>query len=466
MNRVTTSQESILEFRALVAREPLDAPTICKSLNISQSKFSRLWKEAGADIISFGAARSTMYGMTRNIGDLGSELPLYQVLPSGEAVSFGVLRTLQNNWNVFIPEGSSTPEIALGLPYFLQDLRPQGYMGRLVPSMHRDLMLPDAIKDWTDDDTLRYVTRRGEDAIGDLIVGNESYRRYLTLGTTVQSEVIMENCREASYAELADRANQGDAPGSSAGGEQPKFTSVVVRENGRIEHVIVKFSAALSTETGRRWADLLISEHLAMETLREHGKSACESQIVLTQARAYLEVIRFDRIGLRGRAPIVSMTGVDCLIGALDQTWTNSTMLLRDKRLLATAEWEKIRLLDVYGALIGNSDRHPGNLSLHWNLDGFFSLAPIYDMLPMMYQPNRQGELVERRFDMAVLDKLDLRCLPEAIGLATHFWAKVAHDTRLSEDFRRIAVAHAEVLASNPLAPRSEPMTQVTLTMS
>jgi hypothetical protein len=440
------SQELIEQLRAALAPEPVDAATLCRRLNLSQSTFSRLWRAGGVDIIRFGAARSTTYGVTRSVGDLGSLLPLFEVLPDGRVVPFGELRTLRNNWNVFTPAGSSSPHLMRGLPYFLQDLRPQGFLGRLVPGMHRELLLPERIQDWSDDDTLRYLARRGEDALGNLIVGNESYRRYLDERSLAERDVAPESERERLYALLADRANQGDAPGSSAGGEQPKFTSAIRRDDGRVEHVIVKFSAPRTSAHGRRWADLLIAEHLAMETLRENGISACESQVLLGGARAYLEVVRFDRIGRDGRKAIVSMTGVDCLLGALDQNWTNSCLLLRDKRLLPVGDWEHIRLLDVFGALIGNSDRHPANLSLHWDRRDLFSLAPIYDMLPMMYQPNRQGEIVARRFDMAVLDRLDLRCLPEALTLASLFWGKVATDARVSDDFRRIALAHAAAI--------------------
>ncbi|MEB0233458.1 hypothetical protein QN353_21805, partial [Undibacterium sp. 10I3] len=63
----------------------------------------------------------------------------------------------------------------------LQDLRPQGFLGRMVPRMHPDLLLPEKIQDWSDDNALVYLARRGENLPGNLIVGNESYRRFLTL---------------------------------------------------------------------------------------------------------------------------------------------------------------------------------------------------------------------------------------------------------------------------------------------
>jgi hypothetical protein len=467
-----TKADTIERLRAVIKERPSDAPTICARLNLSQPTFSRLWKDAGADMIRFGAARASRYAMTRNIGDAGSVLPIFEALPDGGSAPFGQLRMLQNDWCVFTSANGAGPTLLEGLPFWLQDLRPQGFLGRLVPLAHPDLALPRNIMEWTDDNTLLFLARRGEDVAGNLIVGNESYRRFLSMdqhGAPGQpgqpgqrADVIAQAARASAYASLAERANQGDAPGSSAGGEQPKFTAAVQRADGAIEQVIVKFTPGIASANGRRWADLLIAEHLALCTLRRHGQPACLSQIVMHEdangdangdantgaaaSRVYLEVVRFDRCA-GGRSPIVSMAGVDCLLGALDKNWTASTMLLRDQRRLSVADWECVRLLEVFGALIGNSDRHPGNLSLTWRPDGSFALAPIYDMLPMMYQPNRQGEVVERQFDIAVLDRLDLRCLPQALMLAAAFWECVIADERISADFKRIARQHAALIA-------------------
>ena len=49
----------------------------------------------------------------------------------------------------------------------------------------------------------------------------------------------------------------------------------------------------------------------------------------------------------------------------------------------------------MFGRLIGNSDMHSGNAglfvkgeSLQEMLQGKFSLAPVYDMLPMRWKPD------------------------------------------------------------------------------
>lgn len=261
-------------------------------------------------------------------------------------------------------------------------------------------------------------------------------------------EAVPEHARAACYTLRAQQANAGDVPGSSAGGEQAKFTALIEAPNGNLRHVIVKFSPGIDTAPGRRWADLLVAEHLALATLREFGIAASESEIVLADSRVCLEVARFDRRGRRGRVPVVSMAGVDTRLGALDQNWSRSTALLHRQGLLSQADWERVCLLDVFGTLIGNSDRHPGNLSLSWDANGHFTLAPVYDMLPMLYRPTAQGEVVPRRFDPIVLYRLELRHLPQAREMALAFWQAVLEDTLISPEFKQIAESHrAEVLA-------------------
>ncbi len=65
-----------------------------------------------------------------------------------------------------------------------------------------------------------------------------------------------------SYGELAKAAAQGEIPGSSAGGEQPKFTAFAMTPDGP-RHVIVKFSEPDQGLVQEFWRDLLLAEHLA-----------------------------------------------------------------------------------------------------------------------------------------------------------------------------------------------------------
>lgn len=440
--------DAIARLRALVTLAPLDAASVCERLQISQPTFSRLWQRAGPDMVRLGAARATRYAMLRTVRDLDSTLPVFEVRADGSSVLFGQLRTLQNDWYWFAP-ANGAPQLMLGLPFWLQDLRPQGFLGRMVPAMHADLSLPPSISNWSDDDTLYFLARRGEDVPGNLILGNEAWRRFRSADSLAPTLAqVPAHLRADEYALRAQQANAGEAPGSSAGGEQAKFTALIARADGRCEHVIVKFSPPPDSVGGRRWADLLVAEHLALQTLRDFGVAACVSELVLTPERVYLEAVRFDRQGRLGRAPMVSMAGVDTLLGALDKNWSGSTRLLHEQGRLTADDWQRVCLLDVFGVLIGNSDRHPGNLSLSWQADGRFALAPVYDMLPMMYRPNQQGEVVGREFEPALLDRLELRCLPQAQQMALAFWQRVQQDERISAGFKSLAARHAARVAA------------------
>ncbi|RXZ36102.1 type II toxin-antitoxin system HipA family toxinoxin YjjJ [Oxalobacteraceae bacterium CAVE-383] len=433
------------QLRAILRQQPADGTALCRQLRISQPTLSRLWKTAGPDIVRFGAARSSQYGMLRNIADIGSLIPIFRVDEEGAIAAFGELRVLQNDWYVFTPEHGGAPRLSEGLPFFLQDLRPQGFLGRLVPQRHTDLQLPPRIIDWSDDHVLIYLAKRGEDIPGDLVVGSMSYRRLLN-NPVADSIPMPPGERETVYPELARLANRGDTAGSSIGGDQPKFLVNIETGNGQSHPSIVKFSPATDTPAGRRWGDLLIAEHLAAETLAAFGIPAGPSDLVFADGRVFLEVRRFDRIGERGRRPMVSLTGIDGLLGMLDRPWSDAATALADRGLLAQDQLLRVRLLDLFGALIGNTDRHPGNLALSWRLNGAFSLLPAYDMLPMMYRPNTQGEVIERTFELAVIDKLDLRQLAPAMEMATSFWNRVIADPRISDNFTQIAMAHLDAI--------------------
>ncbi len=451
MNDVIEAAGPVLRLRQLLREQPHSAAQVCAGLNISQPTFSRLWAslpQRGGEWLRLGAARATRYALARAVRDLEPVLPVYRVDAEGRSALFGQLHILHSDWYAFEPATGAAPQWLLGLPFWLQDLRPQGFLGRMIPAQYPELALPASIANWSDDDTLYFLARRGDDVAGNLILGNEALQRFSSIPAI---EAVPERARASCYAQRAQQANAGDVPGSSAGGEQAKFTALIEASDGSLRHVIVKFSPGIETAPGRRWADLLLAEHLALATLRQFGIPASESHIVQTampDSRICLEVARFDRRGRRGRLPVVSMAGVDTLLGALDQNWSRSTALLRGQGLLSQQDWERVCLLDVFGALIGNSDRHPGNLSLSWDDTGHFTLAPVYDMLPMLYRPTAQGEVVPRRFDPIVLFRLELRHLPQARDMALAFWQAVLADERISPEFKVVAEHHrAEVLA-------------------
>ncbi|MGL4807198.1 MAG: HipA domain-containing protein, partial [Giesbergeria sp.] len=148
-----------------------------------------------------------------------------------------------------------------------------------------------------------------------------------------------------------------------------------------------------------------------------------------------------------GRIGMVSLLVYDAqYVGEMDH-WAATAQRMQARGLLTPEDARTLRLLDAYGALIGNTDRHYGNISLVLVEDDW-RLSPTYDMLPMLYMPIA-GELVPQTLapDRMVPTAATLDVWPQARALARDFWGAVAGDVRVSRAFRDMAQGHAEALA-------------------
>ena len=394
-----------------------------------------------------GAARSQRYLLPRAVAGVGDDIPLLRVDTAGVPAPFGRMVPLPGG-AFWVDEVDGVSERHDGLPWFLADMRPQGFMGRNFAQLHPDLQLPQDPRHWSDDDMLRALALRGEDLPGNLIVGDASLARFHTLGQRLARAASPDE-----YPLLARSALQGQLPGSSAGGEQPKFCCVT---QGR--SVIVKFSSAGDSPADRRTRDLLLCEHLALQVLAQAGLPAAPSQVFERAGRVFLESERFDRCAPwhdtpasapPGRIGMVSLLVYDAqYVGEMDY-WAATAQRMQARGLLTPKDARTLRLLDAYGALIGNTDRHYGNISLVL-VDDDWRLSPTYDMLPMLYMPIA-GELVAQELGLARMapTAATLDVWREARGLARGFWSAVALDDRISGDFRAMAQDHADALAAH-----------------
>jgi len=320
-------------------------------------------------------------------------------------------------------------------------------MGRNFAQLHPELQLPQDPRHWSDDDMLRALALRGEDLPGNLLVGNASLERFHTLGQRLARAASADD-----YPALARSALQGQLPGSSAGGEQPKFCCVT---QGR--SVIVKFSSSGDSPADQRTRDLLRCEHLALRVLAQAGLPAAPTQVFERAGRVFLESERFDRCAPwqdtpadapPGRIGMVSLMVYDAqYVGEVDN-WAATAERMQARALLTAEDAGTLRLLEAYGRLIGNTDRHYGNISLVLVEDDW-RLSPSYDMLPMLYMPIA-GELVAQELGLARMapTAATLDVWREARGLARGFWSAAALDDRISGDFRAMAQTHADALAT------------------
>jgi hypothetical protein len=419
----------------VLGRGPAAALELAQALNIHQSTLSRTLQpleRAGRVVRLLGRTKGARYGLARNVGTVGSSWPLYAIDVQGAPLELGTLYAIAPA-HVAVRGGPPRIEVLTeGIPYFLQDGRPAGFLGRTIPAAYPELNLPVRVQDWTDDHVLSYLAQRGSDNVGDLIVGAESLDRYLA--GTRGARLIAADDRNTEYPLLAQAAMFGAPPGSSAQGEHPKFSARLTRGD-LTTHVLVKFSPPRDTPLGVRWADLLIAEFAASRVLSEHGISAARNEVLEFGGQIFLESERFDRIGAEGRRGAVSLHSIDVArYGMLDH-WSLSAQRLHADQLLSAEDLERITLADSFGGLIANTDRHFGNITLFDRYEGAFELAPIYDMLPMLFAP-QDGQLIERPFEPAGPTAATLSVWPRARDIAEIYWAKLCEESRLSEDFR------------------------------
>lgn len=450
----------------LLLKGPLGSSAIAQSVKISQPTFSRLWELVENGVV-FGSARARKYALERVIPSVTSPIPIFRVSANGKVSPIGTMLPVQGGQNVVTLNASgalSKQDISYfrGLPYFLSDLKPSGFLGRAEPARHQDLAMPDDILSWTDDHLLIYLTKRGENGAGDILIGSESYARFLNhKKSNLSDEAVPVGDRAIHYPVMASLAMQGDPPGSSAGGEQPKFTALVAHLNDEFKHVIVKFSPDINTLNGRRWADLLFCENIALQVLKKYHIDSAESSIIESGNRVFLEVVRFDRTGMFGRSPMVTFAGIDGDLGMLDQSWSHVANVLHKSGKLTLRDKQTVEILDLFGALIGNTDRHPGNIACAWAFDGNFKLLPCYDMLPMFYRPNQHGEIIARKWDARNAWRLELSHLPICFAMAQNFWHNVLSEESIGDDFKEVAVRHLSALEA--INPEKDEMEEISL---
>ena len=148
-------------------------------LGISQPSVSRAISSLSGEVLTLGRGPATRYALARNIRDLGNDFPIYRVDENGNVHVLGHLHTLYGNQYWWVDD-SGVGKLYDYLPWFIQDMRPEGFVGRAFAlRQNQELDLPQRLNEWNDDHVLIALARRGEDITGNLIVGDESLSRYL-----------------------------------------------------------------------------------------------------------------------------------------------------------------------------------------------------------------------------------------------------------------------------------------------
>ena len=418
------------------------SPELQAQLGVSQPTVSRLLTPllASGQVVKVGAARAQRYLLPRDVPGVGRQVIIHQVQADGELKRFGTLYPLVGCgfWMDEADKAHGQSEFHPNMPWFLMDTRPQGFLGRAFVQAYPELALPPHLGHWSDDHILLALVRAGEDLPGNLLVGGASLDRYLALpASRSAAPVVMDPAQD--YPRLALQALGSAAQGSSAGGEQPKFCAVT----GGVP-VLVKFSPAGDAPADQRWRDLLVCEALALQTLQAAGIAAAQTDIVQAAGRVFLQSRRFDRTH-QGRVGMVSLEMYDAHYIGIGSQWAATAMQTgrAGDESLSAADVQTLCLLDAFGALIANTDRHHGNVSLLLHQHRW-QLAPAYDMLPMFYAPVA-GEVVARDWS-SQLPRPNAHTLSvwlQARALALQFWQCAAADQRIGDEFREVARVNA-----------------------
>ena len=376
-------------LRLYLSRGPATARQLQEKLGISQPTLSRALLRLGDEVVRLGAARSIQY-LLRDRGRGLADMPVYRVDAEGRIRRLGVLLPVRPEGYVMRQEDGPVL-YSEGLPWWLFDMRPQGFLGRAYAARHAEFLgLPASVNEWSDTDAIRALLVHGHDAVGNLLLGDRVRDRFLDLPPP---EPVLQPAKASEYSRLAELAIQGDTPVSSAGGEQPKFTVFADTPEGA-RQLLVKFSLSDPNPITERWRDLLLAEHHALETLRSAGIDAARSWVLDQGGQRFLEVERFDRIGHSGRCGVFSLSALDAeFIGNPQSPWPVLVEQLARQRVVTADCIRSTQELFAFGRLIGNSDMHAGNLSFVSGHGRPYALAPAYDMLPMAFAPRSGGGL-------------------------------------------------------------------------
>lgn len=412
-----------------LSRGAVRAAQLRARLGVSPATLMRMVRDTGPNVVRIGRARATRYALRQTWPGLAtSRFPLFRITATGAAVSPGELLTLAARQSMRMPAGS----VSDGLPIEIVDARPSGFLGRHFASTHRDLPLPPRLSDWSDHHILMALSRRGEDLPGDFILGEESFARWQALeGVVVARD---------HYPMVADATIAGHPPGSSAGGERPKFGVIA---DG--QHRLVKFAARRDTTevAARRWCDLLILEGVALEVVAANGLPAAPTRIIDTPSHWFLESERFDRVGVRGRRGVLSLAAIH---SDSADSWARAAVLLREAARITDDDARRLRWLDAFGALIGNTDRHQYNI-LFFTEEDTPRLAPAFDQVSMLYAPTADGQVPPRVFTEPPVTADTMDVWDDARAAARQFWIRASEDARLSDGIRTIGAGNARLLA-------------------
>lgn len=417
----------------LAARGSATSAELQAALGRSQPTVSRWLAAAVPAPLAVGRGRRTRYALLHPILGAPAQHPLHWIHEDGRIEAWGRLSFLHGD-QVHVAAAGMDGLTRGQCPWFMAPLRAEGFLGRLLARRLAVHGLGDNPAHWSLEQQL-FAALQTADAPGALILGEPQ---------------PVAPPRWTRHDEAAEAVLSGAPAGSSAGGEQSKFLTQGV--DG--QPLLVKFSPPRGTPFGLRWHALLHLEALALSVLAEHGVPVAAARVIETERRTYLESARFDRNRHGGRRHPVPLHAVhEAFVAGPRQHWAESCDALVRQRRLSAEDAAQVRTVLHFGRLIGNTDMHFGNLSLFVApgqvAAGRFTLAPIYDMLPMRWRPDPQA----CAWDLSPFEPMPLDLQSPARRMAQQFWRRASEHPALDAPMRELAATLAQRLAAPARAP-------------
>lgn len=419
---------------------PRTSEQLMASLGISQPTLSRSIRALSQKVTSFRVKgqRTPLYALLRQLPmGLSPRQRIHRYLDQGHIRPFADVEFLAGG--ATLERAGKVITLYDGLPPYMAFAAPSGFLGRqLAQEAANSQLFPASLKDWRDEHRVAYLFTQGLNLPGNLVFGDVALQKEMDL----RAAAPIPAAEALAHYEAMASALKAASYGSSAGGEQPKFLSLTEGSG----HVIVKFA-----KLGSRMAELLPLEHLALRALGEVGVPAAPTRLLAGNDYVFLEVVRFDRVGLTGRIGMLSAGSVDDEFFGRRDSWPEFAARCEQAKYLSPGDARHVETMAAFSELIGNTDRHFENISLLIDEDGEYkSIAPAYDILPMRYASIGGGvdpdlTPIEPRIGT-------IGTKPEvwerAARAAERFWLSVQTEvltTPLSQEMRRVAAQNLEV---------------------
>ena len=180
------SPSNILAALRLGHKTP--AGELLTRLQVSRPTMMRALRALGTAVVSRGRARRTAYAARRALRGDTSPIPVFRIDQAGAGIEVARL-------DLTYPQGCALQYLEAlewplpddmadgwfeGIPYFLDDLRPQGFLGRQLARQNAaTLRISEDPNNWSEDDALVVMTALGNDLPGCYVLGEPAYRLYL-----------------------------------------------------------------------------------------------------------------------------------------------------------------------------------------------------------------------------------------------------------------------------------------------